>query len=308
MRNRTSAATPAPWHDDDGALNFGRRGRPAQTVPPLGRPVPGRDVPDPCLVVIAGPRLGHCIHVHEVPVVIGRDPGADFQITDPSVSRLHCTIWQDAGRIHLRDFGSKNGTVVNGRRVDHTTLREGDQLVLGDVVLKFVSGQLESRYHQALFGLATLDTLTQLLNRRQFRILLDEHVGTLAPEAPFSVVIIDVDRFKQVNDVLGHDAGDRVLRAIAMTIRRHLRPDDAAGRLGGDEFAVMLPGMDLDAAAAWAESLRAAIAALPGPVSISIGLAERRDPTDTPTLMLHSADMALLRAKKDGRDTVRRSP
>jgi diguanylate cyclase (GGDEF)-like protein len=278
----------------------------AATSLPTRRPSrPGFEVPDPCLVVIDGPRLGHCIHVHEVPVIFGRDPDADFQLLDPSVSRAHCTIWQEGKLTLLRDLRSKNGTLVNGEYVARAELQEGDQIMLGDVVLKFVSGRLETRYHEALHGLATLDTLTQLLNRRQFRALLDEAAAGLGTDAALAVAIVDIDHFKQVNDALGHDEGDLLLRTIAATIQAQVRPGDAAGRLGGDEFAVLLRDADAAAAVEWAEGLRAAVAALPGNLSISVGIAAWSTALTTTSDLLHAADMALLAAKQAGRNLVR---
>jgi diguanylate cyclase (GGDEF)-like protein len=275
------------------------------TLLPTRRPAaPFAEVPDPCVVVIDGPRLGHCIHVHGVPVIVGREPEADFQILDPSVSRAHCTIWQENGNTLLRDLRSKNGTLVNGEYVARAELQEGDLITLGDVVLKFVSGRLEARYHEALFGLATLDTLTGLLNRRHFRALLDEAVTGPGVDGVV-VAFIDVDHFKRVNDVHGHDEGDQRLRSIATLIQQTLRPGDAAGRLGGDEFAVLLRDSSAHDARTWADGLRAAVHDLAGAPTVSVGLAVAGSGDVSVANLLHAADLALLEAKRAGRDTVR---
>ena len=273
--------------------------------PPEARVAPA----EPCLVVLDGPRLGECVSVHGVPVVIGRDPRADFQLLHPSVSRRHCAVWCEDGLTWARDLRSKNGLVINGHRVSRALLNEGDHIRLGDVVLKVASGRVEARYHQALFGLATRDTLTGLLNRRRFREVLDEAVGMAAADGAVAVAILDVDHFKPVNDRLGHDAGDTVLQAIAACVQDLLRPGEAAGRLGGDEFALVLRE-GVDAARDRCEALRAAIEQLHdrlpdagAPVTLSIGVAggAGRGASE----LLQAADLALLAAKAAGRNAVR---
>jgi diguanylate cyclase (GGDEF)-like protein len=265
-------------------------------------------VENPCLVVLVGPRLGDCIHLHAVPVVIGRDPDADFQLLDPSVSRRHCAVWREHGLTWLRDLRSTNGVVVNANRVSRALLNEGDQVALGNVVLKFVSGHLEARYHQALFGLATRDTLTALLNRRRFREVLDE--AAAGGQGTVALAIIDLDHFKPVNDRLGHEAGDTVLRVIAAQVQACLRPGEAAGRLGGDEFGLVLRETRAGEARERCEALREAIASLHDalhdggkPVTLSIGLAtgSKRSASE----LLQAADMARLAAKGAGRNAVR---
>jgi diguanylate cyclase (GGDEF)-like protein len=278
------------------------------------RPEPLPTFDDNCLVVIDGPRLGQCVHVHDVPVVIGRSPQADFRIEHPSVSRLHCSVWQEVLGASIRDLESKNGVLVNGTRVRCAQLTDGDHIAVGDVVLKFVAGGgTEARYHEALYGLANLDSLTQLLNRRAFREQLDEAVAK-APEGPggLSFVIFDLDHFKQINDILGHDVGDLALRRLSATLRRQLRPSDVAGRLGGDEFAVLLRDADATQAERWCEQLRAAMeglgleaSGLPQLVSVSVGFATWHPALRDAHELMRSADQALLRAKAAGRNCVR---
>jgi diguanylate cyclase (GGDEF)-like protein len=289
-------------------------GRHAATLPAAVRPEPLPTFEDSCLVVIDGPRLGQCVHVHEVPVVIGRSSKADFHIEHPSISRLHCSVWSEVLGASIRDLDSKNGVKVNGTRVRSAPLTDGDHIMLGDVLLKFVAGGgLEARYHEALYGLANLDSLTQLLNRRAFREHVEEAVMRAGPGSPpLSFVIFDLDHFKQINDILGHDAGDGALRQLSATLRRQLRPDDVAGRLGGDEFAVLLPGAGRAAAAEWCEGLRAAMEGLglqarglPQLVSISVGHATWRPEMRKSHEFMRLADQALLRAKAAGRNCVR---
>ena len=290
----------------------GRR-RQAETQASASRPEPLPTFDDSCLVVIDGPRLGQCVRLHDVPVVIGRSPQADFHIEHPSVSRLHCSVWQEVFGASVRDLGSKNGVLVNGQPVRVAQLSDGDFVAVGEVMLTFIAGgSLEARYHEALFGLANLDSLTQLLNRRAFREALDSAVAETSndPE-PLSVVIFDLDHFKQINDVLGHDAGDAALRRLATLLRQALRERDRAGRLGGDEFAVVLPRTGPSEAHVWCESLRRSIdglgladSGLPQPVSISVGVATWEPAMGSAHEFLRLADKALLRAKAAGRNRV----
>jgi len=293
-------------------VNASRHRATPETRETSARPEPLPTYEDSCLVVIEGPRLGHFVHLGEVPTVIGRAATADFHVDHPSVSRRHCTVWEDVLGAGVRDLDSKNGTRVNGTEVRRASLGDGDLLRVGDVVLKFVAGgSSESRYHQALYELANLDCLTQLQNRRAFRESMDQEVERLDEEpAPLSVAILDVDRFKEINDGFGHDAGDEALRRLAATILALLGPRAVAGRLGGDEFCVLLPGMDVGAAVAWCEALREALDGVrvggeAGPaVSVSVGVAAWSEDAGDAHELLRRADMALLRAKAAGRNRV----
>lgn len=276
--------------------------------PPVTRPAPE----DPCLVVLDGPRLGDGIHLRATPSIIGRDPQVDFQLLHPSVSRRHCSVWREDGLSWMRDLGSTNGCVVNGHRVSRALLNEGDHVELGDVVLKFVSGRLEARYHQALSGLAARDTLTGLLNRRRFRETLDALMSGPATDGAIAVGILDIDHFKLVNDRLGHGAGDLVLAAVADCLQAAVQPGEVAGRLGGDEFAVVLLA-DGARAQARCDALRAAVEVLRGtipdggePITLSVGVAAGGGRGGSE--LLQAADLALLEAKRAGRNRVALAP
>jgi diguanylate cyclase (GGDEF)-like protein len=287
--------------------------REAETLPAAVRPEPLPDFEESCLVVIDGPHIGQCLRVHEVPVVIGRSAKADWRIDHPSVSRLHCSIAQEVFGASVRDLGSRNGVLVNGTSVRSANLSDGDHVAIGDVLLKFIAGgSVEARFHEALFGLANLDSLTQLLNRRAFREQLDAAVAaTTSDPEPLSVALFDLDHFKQINDGLGHDEGDAALRRLSAILRRQMRERDRAGRLGGDEFAVLLPRTGPSEAHVWCEQLRRAIdglglqgRGLAHEVSISVGVATWAPAMGSAHEFLRLADMALLRAKGAGRNRV----
>ena len=167
---------------------------------------------------------------------------------------------------------------------------------------------------QASIEMAITDALTGLHNRRY----METHLGTLVEQAaargkPISVLILDIDYFKAVNDTYGHDAGDDVLREFAIRLRKSIRNIDLACRYGGEEFVVVMPETDMGVATMVAERLRRRIAAEPFPiqqdarlldVTISSGIAMRQAPDDTAASILKRADQALYRAKRDGRNRV----
>ncbi len=162
--------------------------------------------------------------------------------------------------------------------------------------------------------LAVTDALTGLHNRRY----LDTHLRTLFARAkvrgrPLTICITDIDRFKQVNDVYGHDAGDEVLKEFAGRIRSTVRGADLACRFGGEEFVVVMPDTPAEAAAAVAERLRGMIEARPFQLrsgetplmlTASMGIATLMPGIDTPEQLLKQADRALYEAKNSGRNRV----
>jgi diguanylate cyclase (GGDEF)-like protein len=160
--------------------------------------------------------------------------------------------------------------------------------------------------------LANTDTLTQLPNRRHlFEQLADCWHAAESGAQPLSCVLLDIDRFKTINDTLGHGAGDEVLKVVAAVILGHARRSEHCGRLGGEEFVVLLPGLELAEAATEAERLRVALAAQPlkiegkpCAVTVSCGVATRSAATACPDDMIRAADAAMYAAKQNGRNQV----
>ncbi|MGH6682867.1 MAG: sensor domain-containing diguanylate cyclase [Pseudolabrys sp.] len=155
---------------------------------------------------------------------------------------------------------------------------------------------------------ATTDPLTGLFNRRKFdRILAAEMLRAQRYKAPLSIVLYDVDHFKQVNDSFGHQVGDNVLTELSRFVGARIRNSDALARWGGEEFVILCPGGNGAMACQLAGNLRDAIAALAiegaGNVTCSFGVAQYED-GDTPESFLTRADGALYRAKLNGRNTV----
>lgn len=169
--------------------------------------------------------------------------------------------------------------------------------------------RLQEIYRQS----ASTDPLTQLYNRRGLAELGERLLKRLAlRQAPLSLVMIDVDHFKQFNDTHGHPAGDFVLFVVAKVIKSGVRPTDFVARYGGEEFTILLPETDLEGATVAANRVREAIRSTPitppngptlPPLTASLGVAEYIAGQTLEELICR-ADKALYRAKRDGRDRV----
>lgn len=187
-------------------------------------------------------------------------------------------------------------------------------LALGVTMLVLLVAHLTIRgYQRRLEEMATTDKLTGAANRQVFDMIF-EHVVKSAGRRnnePISVLAIDMDHFKQVNDTYGHQGGDTVLREVATVIREHIRDTDTLCRWGGEEFLVLLGDCGLESAKRRAEIIREAIAGHPIRfgrddifVTVSMGVAQHRANEDLNSL-IHRADMAMYEAKRRGRDQVR---
>lgn len=174
-----------------------------------------------------------------------------------------------------------------------------------------VFGWRKLRQARRLQLLASSDELTGLPNRRAMLAYADQALeAARLARIPLSLLMIDVDHFKRVNDELGHAAGDTVLRRLATLLPGELRGDDRVGRIGGEEFLAVLPNATLEQAVAVSQRMRDRLATAPlvlegrpRPVTISIGVAEAR-PTDDADALIERADRALYAAKTSGRDRV----
>lgn len=169
---------------------------------------------------------------------------------------------------------------------------------------------VERRLEDELRVLASTDHLTGALNRRAFQLAFRSEIARCRRYGvPLSLIMLDLDNFKRVNDTYGHQAGDSVLRETSSLIRTSLRDSDSFGRLGGEEFALLLPHTDLKQGTVLAERLRYAIAEKPlnvgaalVPITTSIGITALRPQTDPIDTMMRRADEALYAAKAGGRN------
>ena len=272
------------------------------------RSAPGHAV----LVVISGPRLGHRAVLSEQPLELGRGSSCGLQLDADSVSRLHARVEWDGHAHRLVDLKSTNGSFVNEQRVSERRLSDGDRVQIGKVLLKYISGQnVESAYHEEIQRLMRYDGLTGVHNKSHFDEMLSK-VLWRAPAAPMSLIVLDLDHFKSINDTRGHTAGDAVLRQVAGVLAQQMPAQFLFARVGGEEFAVVCSGVALNEARQFAEQLRQAVEATRFsfeqtliPVTVSLGVAERYAEDASPAALYARADTQLYEAKGAGRNCVR---
>jgi diguanylate cyclase (GGDEF)-like protein len=201
------------------------------------------------------------------------------------------------------------GAIVVSRRVG-ATWPDSTPRILGDAAIEASAALARAYSHRDAEARASTDALTGLPNRRYF----DEFVGLLAQRRragdAVGVLMVDIDRFKALNDTHGHATGDAVLRAVAGAIVSAVREDDVPARFGGEEFVVLLRNPHPGVAVEVGERIRAAVRSLDllrfgvRAVSVSVGVAVADGPDESIESLIDAADRALYRAKRAGRDRV----
>jgi len=268
-----------------------------------------------CLVIIHGAELGKKVELSpEKVIVIGRGRQCDISIDQDSVSRRHAQVYSEDNSIMVRDLGSTNGTYLNDKFVDTPQpLRDGDLLSIGRTIFKFFqSGNIEQAYHQEIYRLTTVDSLTQVYNKRYLLETMEREIARAHRyENELSIVMFDLDHFKDVNDTHGHLAGDHILRELSLEIRNRIRQSDIMGRYGGEEFVIILTNTGLNDAISFAENVRKCIQQHSFnfedkniPITISLGVAQLEKNMETPEALIEKADTNLYRAKENGRNQV----
>ena len=298
------------------------RRRPVLDAPPTIRggavsfePGPERLV----LVAVAGPAAGLEFPLERTTSTLGRGPGVTLELEDAQASRRHLklVLLPDPARpsrraVLVQDLQSTNGLRVDGRRVERKVLRGGEKLLVGQTVLRLERrDSFDAAYYARLQQMALSDPLTGLGNR----LALDQELERQEAERVryarrYSVLIVDLDHFKLVNDRHGHATGDRVLRQVAAVLLSILRDPDRAYRYGGEEFVAVLTETDREGARVVAERVREEVEALtfpqePGAIpklTVSAGVAQARERDEDGPLV--RADRALYRAKRLGRNRV----
>ncbi|MGI8904866.1 MAG: diguanylate cyclase [Candidatus Sumerlaeaceae bacterium] len=272
------------------------------------------------LICVEGIQSGQRFPLRQGETIIGRSTIADIILQDDMASRRHARIGYRNGQIpeqppecFLEDLESRNGTELNGEAISQATrLNERDRILIGTTLLGFfLRDEKELENEQLLYEMATRDALTGLDNRYQFRTHLVHHAERGRRYGlPVSMLIVDADHFKAVNDHHGHDVGDKVLIHLARLIESCCRSSELCARWGGEEFVVLLPDGDLHAAYALGERIRLTVESNPlrqpgRPIylSVSAGCAEL-GLTDDAEILFRNADQNLLQAKQMGRNRV----
>lgn len=271
------------------------------------------------LIVLKGEEIGRDFRLRKSSMTVGRSPTADICLPDEGASREHARVsYQGMGSdgdaiFTLTDLGSTNHTFVNSRQVDSVQLRDGDKIQIGDSVLKFVVlDNIEAKFHAEVRDLISYDQLTGLLTKESLYLALERELERcLRYGLPLGVFMMDLDRFKSVNDGHGHLMGSHVLAEVGGIIRHGIRVADVSARYGGEEFLSYLAETDTAGVEVAAERIRSEIEAFSFvlddvtiKVTISIGIALAPKDGESIKALVAAADKALYRAKETGRNRV----
>ena len=268
----------------------------------------------PCLMILSGASIGETIRIIKNLSIIGREPTCDIVIPEDGISRRHAKLEKKGDAFMLTDLESTNGTFQNSEKIASSLLVEGDKIRLGEVLLKYTfqdDADLEHQNH--LRDLAIKDPLTGLYNRRHFSESIVKEINfSTRTNQQLTVIMMDIDFFKIINDTFGHIAGDHVLKSISAAIQSQLRIYDTLARYGGEEFALLLRNTSLENGAILAERIRNKIEQLdihfeghPLRLTISLGLSTLiRGQTLLPEELIKRADQNLYKAKQTGRNKI----
>ncbi len=276
---------------------------------------PSKGVPNACLITIYGPELGKRYDLAgRTETIIGRDEDADLTIPALAISRRHARIFTNRGRYFIEDMNSTNGTFINDFQITQPVeLELHDRIQLANVILKFLSGDdVESLYNEELYSLSTTDGLLGIPNRRYLMTALEKEISrSRRHRHDLSIMMIDIDFFKKVNDTYGHLAGDAALKHLVRLIRENTRKEELLCRFGGEEFVLVLPETGPSSANTVAEKLRQIVQDTPLifdgeeiAFTISIGVATWDDRLKTTENLIKKADERLYLAKTSGRNRV----
>jgi diguanylate cyclase (GGDEF)-like protein len=272
----------------------------------------------PSLVVISGPDVGLRVRLDRS-MDIGRDPTSSFALRDENISWRHLRVEdRGAGEWAIVDMGSTNGTIINTDRcTGEHTLVPGDKILIGKTVLEYqLADAIREGFNAEVQRLLHVDELSGLWVKRRFEAQLETIVNAVrAGSTPVvSVIVMDMDGIKGINDTHGHDMGAFCIGAAGHVIGRVLEAQPCAAfatRFGGDEFAAALPGVSKDDAVKVAEEVRRAVGehvyekggvrVHPG---MSAGVASMPPDAQDAEGVFRAADQAMYRAKRGGKNRV----
>lgn len=276
------------------------------------------------LIRYVGEPIGEVVPLRAPGITIGRSSENDVSLNEAEVSRHHATVSLsrigEAGHVvQMTDLGSTNGSFINGRRIEKpqvpVTLEHGDVIRVGAHAFKLKRlDAMERHYHETMMAQTSVDKLTGVNNRSAVLAFLEKHADLARRyRRPLSLVLADLDYFKNVNDRYGHATGDLALQVFGALVRKRLRASDLVGRIGGEEFLLVLPETHSPEAVGVAEDLRVAVAkeALlpagggdPFHVTCCFGVAQLQTRDVNGGSLLARSDVALYRAKAMGRNRV----
>ena len=270
------------------------------------------------LIQYNGSNIGFIVRLSDQRIVIGRTPESHVFVNEASVSRSHAAISSTLAGFEIEDLGSSNGTFINDAKVAaKAILKDGDVIRLGTILFKFYETEnAEMLALDKIYRMATIDAGTDIFNKKyQLDSLTREMKYARQFNRPVSIIYYDLDFFKKVNDTLGHNGGDVVLKETAAVCKAAIRKNDIIGRYGGEEFVIVLPDTDQKVAADLAERLRVAVMNHVVVVEVngqkvqhrqtmSMGVSQMTPEMATIEEFLESADKKLYQSKQTGRNKV----
>ena len=273
------------------------------------------DEKDPYLIIVAGTHIGKIYGIEEGEIISGRSPDCDIWIEDNTISRKHFRIRRGEGECVVQDLNSTNGTFINNKRIKKPTkLQGGDKIQISkDTIIQFdYFDENRKISEKKRYDLGVRDPTTNAYNKSYFlQRISDEFSFGNRQKLPLSVLMIDIDFFKQINDTYGHLYGDYVLKDVAKILKESVRNIDICARYGGEEFAIVLVNTDIENARPVAERIIEKIAdyhfnneGIEEHMTISAGMSEYpKNSKDGKALIAH-ADLAMYEVKKNGGNGV----
>jgi len=269
------------------------------------------------LLELLGPHPGEVFTVYPSGTLIGRGDSCDIKIGEATLSWEHVRLVTRSDGVYAEDLGSRNGSFINDQQVQRPTLlADGDYLRLGggSTIFKFsMMEEFEERALRALFELTLRDSLTRLYNRRYLTERLSGELGFAQRQGTeLSLLLIDIDHFKAVTDKRGQQVGEAVLKLIASSIQKMMRPEDVLARYADQQFVVLARATSLRNLEILGERFCSRIAALSQEpslqglsVTVSVGIA-CSDPEEARSAesLLAAASSAVLAAKAQGGNRV----
>jgi diguanylate cyclase (GGDEF)-like protein len=267
------------------------------------------------LLQTSGSEAGRVHSVADPGITLGRDDACTIRLDDATLSRVHARLNKLGPAYHLEDLRSLNGSFVNDTRVADAALVDGDRVRLawGASFRFHLLEEEEERALGRMYESSVRDGLTGLYNRRHVDEQLTAEIAyAVRHGTELSVVMLDLDHFKRINDVFGHLAGDAVLYNVSALVLRCLRAEDVVARYGGEELIIVARGIAVWDAALLAERVRAAVEAAEVPfqqarlkATLSAGCASLHDAAaPLPADLIAAADRRLYQAKARGRNRV----
>lgn len=265
------------------------------------------------LVVLSGSAVGTLVPLDISELTFGRDPGCDVRLGDDGVSRRHARLVAlPDGAWRLEDLGSTNGTSVNGEPIDRRVLQEGDRILLGHTVLKFVrQAEIDAEQQARVYEMSVRDPLTRLYNRRYFEDRLRAEVAyARRHRSLLALLLIEVDRLAEIVRVRGQPLGDRILAELALRLRGQVRSEDVVARFADEMFAVLVREIPPPGVMVLAERIRSSVERLrveagdtEVSVTVTVGATTWRGGASlTERGLIDSADRLLYRARSEGRN------